>query len=455
MPIHEWTAQVFRDDEGTLLAGQYRLMIRTEREKARERKKYDDVVIEPYTDERPGRDRRAVRARAAAGERAPLVGGRRGGRRGRPAGEGPAHRHRHDLLARRHGHGPLRREAAAPRAGATASACRASSTRTTSGVPDVLQRVHWDPAYARRAGNPTTFDYGRMRETWLIHLCTDWMGDDAWLWKLDCEFRLFNYVGDTHWMRGTGRRASTSPTATARPSTSTCGARTSGARSRARATPRVLLPEPRARAGPAARPARRRRRPAGRARRRSPAGFAMSLHVERDGAVLRLTLRQPDARNALDDASVAALIGELEAAGQDDGGARRHAVAAPATTSAAASTSSLATRREGERPRVGSIQRRLPAQAHRLIPLVLEVQVPVVCVVRGWAAGIGFQLALAADFRVAARRRAVLGAVRGAGLHARQRGSVAAAADGGPGPGARAAHARAASSAGRRPRRGA
>jgi hypothetical protein len=70
------------------------------------------------------------------------------------------------------------------------------------GVPDVLQRVHWDPAYARKAGNPTTFDYGRMRETWLIHLCTDWMGDDAWLWKLDCEFRLFNYVGDTHWMRG-------------------------------------------------------------------------------------------------------------------------------------------------------------------------------------------------------------------------------------------------------------
>jgi hypothetical protein len=69
-------------------------------------------------------------------------------------------------------------------------------------VPDVLQRVHWDPAYARRAGNPATFDYGRMRETWLIHLCTDWMGDDAWLWKLDCEFRLFNYVGDTHWMRG-------------------------------------------------------------------------------------------------------------------------------------------------------------------------------------------------------------------------------------------------------------
>jgi hypothetical protein len=66
--------------------------------------------------------------------------------------------------------------------------------------------VHWDPDFARQSGNPTTFDYGRMRETWLIHLCTDWMGDDAWLWKLDCEFRLFNYVGDTQWIRGTVAR---------------------------------------------------------------------------------------------------------------------------------------------------------------------------------------------------------------------------------------------------------
>ena len=77
--------------------------------------------------------------------------------------------------------------------------------RDPQNVPDVMQRVHWDPEFARRAGNPTTYDYGRMRETWLIHLCTDWMGDDAWLWKLDCEFRQFNYVGDTQWLRGPGR----------------------------------------------------------------------------------------------------------------------------------------------------------------------------------------------------------------------------------------------------------
>ena len=45
-----------------------------------------------------------------------------------------------------------------------------------------------------------------MRETWLIHLCTDWMGDDAWLWKLECCFRGFNYVGDVHHLTGTVTR---------------------------------------------------------------------------------------------------------------------------------------------------------------------------------------------------------------------------------------------------------
>src|ERR1700745_3419910 len=49
--IHEWTAQGFRDDSGVLLSGQYRLMVRTEREKARERKKYGAIELRPYTDD--------------------------------------------------------------------------------------------------------------------------------------------------------------------------------------------------------------------------------------------------------------------------------------------------------------------------------------------------------------------------------------------------------------------
>jgi hypothetical protein len=41
-----------------------------------------------------------------------------------------------------------------------------------------------------------------MRETWLCHLLTDWIGDDGWLWKLSVEHRKFNYIGDATWLRG-------------------------------------------------------------------------------------------------------------------------------------------------------------------------------------------------------------------------------------------------------------
>ena len=55
------------------------------------------------------------------------------------------------------------------------------------------------------------------------------------------------------------------------------------------------------------------------------------------------------------------------------------------------------------KPRTASIQRRLPTQANRLIPLVLETQLPIVCSVRGWTVGMGAQIALAADFTVTSR----------------------------------------------------
>jgi 2-(1,2-epoxy-1,2-dihydrophenyl)acetyl-CoA isomerase len=130
----------------------------------------------------------------------------------------------------------------------------------------------------------------------------------------------------------------------------------------------------------------------------------VSIGVEREGAVLRLCMESPR-RNALDDESVAALIIALEDAGQDDG---VRAVLLAGAGADFCSGFDIVGRNQpevgggGARPRAGSIQRRLPAQAHRLIPLVLEVEVPVVCAVRGWAAGLGFQLALAADFTVAA-----------------------------------------------------
>lgn len=69
-------------------------------------------------------------------------------------------------------------------------------------VPDTVQRLHWEPERAKELGIPMSYDYGGMRETWLTHAITDWMGDDGWLFKLRCEHRKFNYIGDTTWIRG-------------------------------------------------------------------------------------------------------------------------------------------------------------------------------------------------------------------------------------------------------------
>ena len=69
-------------------------------------------------------------------------------------------------------------------------------------IPDTVQRLHWDPERAHELGIPMSYDYGGMRETWLTHALTDWMGDDGWLLRLRCQHRKFNYIGDVTWIRG-------------------------------------------------------------------------------------------------------------------------------------------------------------------------------------------------------------------------------------------------------------
>lgn len=199
--IQEWTAQAFQTDDGTLLGAQYRMMYRTEREKARERKKYDDIAVEQwdeasiaevdahYAQERQrGAEPRWWEDVSVGDPISTLV-------------KGPLTVT--DMICWHVGMGMGMYDVAPLRLGyLNRQRIPRFYHLDELGVPDVMQRVHWDPAFARKSGNPTTFDYGRMRETWLIHACTDWMGDDAWLWRLRVEFRKFNYVGDVQWIEG-------------------------------------------------------------------------------------------------------------------------------------------------------------------------------------------------------------------------------------------------------------
>jgi 2-(1,2-epoxy-1,2-dihydrophenyl)acetyl-CoA isomerase len=131
---------------------------------------------------------------------------------------------------------------------------------------------------------------------------------------------------------------------------------------------------------------------------RGPYRSTEGLDIERRGPVLEFVIDRQTKRNALTDPIVASMIAALSAAGPDESirvivlrGAGDHFCAG----------FDIVDRNAGDlRPRVGSIQRRLPTEAHRLIELLLTVQTPVICRVQGWAAGIGLHLALAADFAV-------------------------------------------------------
>ena len=126
-----------------------------------------------------------------------------------------------------------------------------------------------------------------------------------------------------------------------------------------------------------------------------------ALIASRDGAILRLTLDRPIRRNSLSQSMIAALVDVLTDAATDDSLRAIHI--GGAGEDFCSGVDWVATNGgDGQRPRTGDILRRIPHAANRVIELVHGIHLPVVCSVRGVSAGLGCNLALAADFTVAA-----------------------------------------------------
>jgi acyl dehydratase len=64
------------------------------------------------------------------------------------------------------------------------------------GVPEPPERVHWDPDLAARVGVPGAYDYGPERVSWLGHAVTDWMGDEGIVRRLMVQVRRHNLIGE-------------------------------------------------------------------------------------------------------------------------------------------------------------------------------------------------------------------------------------------------------------------
>ncbi|MFO8101131.1 MAG: MaoC family dehydratase N-terminal domain-containing protein [Dehalococcoidia bacterium] len=62
--------------------------------------------------------------------------------------------------------------------------------------------VHYNKAAAAAAGLPYPYDTAVQRHCWLMHLLTNWMGDDGWLKKSYARYRNFVYLSDVLWLGG-------------------------------------------------------------------------------------------------------------------------------------------------------------------------------------------------------------------------------------------------------------
>jgi 2-(1,2-epoxy-1,2-dihydrophenyl)acetyl-CoA isomerase len=120
-----------------------------------------------------------------------------------------------------------------------------------------------------------------------------------------------------------------------------------------------------------------------------------------DGAVLRITLDRPSRRNSLNHNMVDELVRTLTAAATDD--SLRAISLEGAADNFCSGADWVATNSSGAKPRPGNLSRRVPLTQNRIIELITSIELPVVCRVRGWAVGLGCNLALAADFTIADR----------------------------------------------------
>jgi 2-(1,2-epoxy-1,2-dihydrophenyl)acetyl-CoA isomerase len=125
-----------------------------------------------------------------------------------------------------------------------------------------------------------------------------------------------------------------------------------------------------------------------------------AVTTRRDGAVLRITLDRPARRNSLSRAMTGTLVEALTDAAADDSLRAVHLTGAGRDFCAGSDW--VVANASGEKPRAGDLTRRVPQAANRVVELIHTIQLPVVCTVRGWAVGLGCNLALAADFTVAA-----------------------------------------------------
>ena len=71
-----------------------------------------------------------------------------------------------------------------------------------TGIPQAVERVHWDNYMSAEIGMPAAYDYGSQRGGYATYFATNWAGDDGWVAELDFQFRGMFFNGDVSHLSG-------------------------------------------------------------------------------------------------------------------------------------------------------------------------------------------------------------------------------------------------------------
>lgn len=71
-----------------------------------------------------------------------------------------------------------------------------------TGIPQSVERVHWDDYMAAGIGMPAAYDYGSQRGGYATYFATNWVGDDGWVAELDFQFRGMFFHSDVFRING-------------------------------------------------------------------------------------------------------------------------------------------------------------------------------------------------------------------------------------------------------------
>jgi len=69
-------------------------------------------------------------------------------------------------------------------------------------VNDEFVYIHMDDEKARSIGRPAAFGMGNLQLSYLHNLLRQWIGDDGWIKRIQCQFRGMNFKNDTVTAKG-------------------------------------------------------------------------------------------------------------------------------------------------------------------------------------------------------------------------------------------------------------